>query len=238
MADCQAVLADAPHRYAELKKVEVMKITLTFDNGPHREVTPEVLNILAKRKIPATFFVLGQNLVKPDLREISEDCLQAGHEIGNHTYSHSAPLGELSDDAAISEVFETQQLLQGLVRGGKLFRPVGRQGRIGTHMFSQRTWEYVRAEGYTCVLWNCLAEEWIDPDAWVAPTLDRCKNQAWSVVVLHDIATGAIAHLPEFLDALIAEGAQFRQDFPDDCIACANGQEKPLANRIVADRLL
>lgn len=215
-----------------------MKITLTFDNGPHPEVTQEVLDNLAKRNVPATFFVLGQNLAQPELREITKQCLQAGHGIGNHTYSHSAPLGELGDDAAIREISETQQLLNGFARGEKLFRPVGRHGRIGTHMFSRRTWEYIRSEGYTCVLWNCLAEEWIDPEAWVVPTLERCRNQDWSVVVLHDIATGAIAHLPEFLDALIAEGAQFRQDFPDDCIAFANGQETPLANRIVADRLL
>jgi peptidoglycan-N-acetylglucosamine deacetylase len=215
-----------------------MKITLTFDNGPHADVTPQVLEILADRGLLATFFVLGRNLADPALRRIAEHCHDAGHRIGNHSYTHSSPLGEMGDGAAIQEVADTQTLLGGLAGGGRLFRPVGRQGRIGPHMFSRRTWEYLLSEGYSCLLWNCLAEEWIDPHAWVAPTLERCRSRDWSVVVLHDIATGAIAHLPEFLDTLLAEGAEFSLDFPDDCVASRNGQETPLAARIVADHQL
>jgi peptidoglycan-N-acetylglucosamine deacetylase len=215
-----------------------MKITLTFDNGPHPDVTPQVLEILAERGALATFFVLGRNLADPALRTMAERCLAAGHRIGNHSYTHSSPLGEMDDDAAIREVADTQTLLDGLAEGGRLFRPVGRHGRIGPHMFSRRTWEYLLSEGYSCVLWNCLAEEWIDPHAWVVPTLNRCRSQDWSVVVLHDIATGAIDHLPEFLDTLLAEGAEFTLEFPDDCVASRNGQETPLAARIVADHRL
>jgi peptidoglycan-N-acetylglucosamine deacetylase len=212
-----------------------MKITLTFDNGPHPVVTPQVLSVLSERSISATFFVLGRNLAIPECRDLAVVCRNAGHRIGNHSYSHSAPLGLMSDDAAIQEIVRTDHLLGDLAGDERLFRPVGRRGNIGPHMFAQQTWDFLLAEQYTCVLWNCLAEEWIDPHDWVQRTLARCRSRDWSVVVLHDLATGAIDHLAEFLDTLIAEGAVFTLDLPDDCLASRRGTETALAQQIVAD---
>lgn len=211
-----------------------MKITLTFDNGPDPVVTREVLSILDEHNIPAIFFVVGKNIAVPELRDLAVSCRDAGHRIGNHTYTHEAPLGLMDDEAAIRQIVETDLLLGELAGEERLFRPVGRRGRIGPHMFKPRTWDFVRRERYTCVLWNCLAEEWIDPHDWVERTIARCRSRAWSVVVLHDIATGAIDHLAEFLDILIADGAQFTQELPPDCVASRMGIEMPLAREIVA----
>ena len=65
---------------------EEMKIALTFDDGPHPKQTQEILNILKKYDVKATFFVVGQNTqYYPDvLRRVISD----GHEIGNHTFTH------------------------------------------------------------------------------------------------------------------------------------------------------
>ncbi|MEQ6334386.1 polysaccharide deacetylase family protein [Sphingobium sp. MK2] len=213
-----------------------MKITLTFDNGPHPTVTYDVLSILAARRIQAIFFVLGKNIANPLLREIAIACKDAGHRIGNHSYTHDAPLGHMEDDVAIDEIAGTDRLLGELVGDERLFRPVGRKGRIGSHMFRPRTWDFLCAKRYTCVLWNCLAEEWIDPNDWLQRTVERCRAQEWSVVVLHDLATGAIDHLAEFLDILIADGAQFTLDLPQDCLASRRGIATPLANQIVATK--
>lgn len=210
-----------------------MIISLTFDNGPDAEVTPVVLDLLAERGILATFFVLGRNLKDPALRAIAERTLHAGHRLGNHSYSHSSPLGLMDDDVAIGEIEATQHLLGELAGAEKMFRPIGRRGRIGPHMFSQKTWDFLKRERYTCVIWNCLAEEWIDAHAWVEPTLARCRTQEWSTVVIHDIATGAIDHLAEFLDRLIEEGATFSLDFPQDCLAMRVGEELPMASSVV-----
>ena len=61
-------------------------IYLTFDDGPIPEVTPQVLAILARYDIKATFFMVGENIDKyPD---VFAQVLQAGHSIGNHTYNH------------------------------------------------------------------------------------------------------------------------------------------------------
>ena len=68
-------------------------VTLTFDNGPEPEVTPGVLDTLAAAGIKATFFVLGHKLALPGRRALAERAAAEGHWIGNHTYTHSTPLG-------------------------------------------------------------------------------------------------------------------------------------------------
>ena len=68
-------------------KSSTKKIAITFDDGPHPKQTPEILDILKKYDVKATFFVIGvnaKNYPEPLQRAINE-----GHEIGNHTYSHN-----------------------------------------------------------------------------------------------------------------------------------------------------
>jgi peptidoglycan/xylan/chitin deacetylase (PgdA/CDA1 family) len=60
-------------------------LALTFDDGPG-ESTPEILEILAEHKVPATFFQCGANVDR--LPEIAREVAARGHEVGNHSYSH------------------------------------------------------------------------------------------------------------------------------------------------------
>ena len=64
-------------------------LTLTFDNGPFADVTPQVLRVLEEKEVLATFFMLGERLALPDGRPLAQSVLAAGHWIGNHTWSHS-----------------------------------------------------------------------------------------------------------------------------------------------------
>ena len=65
---------------------EEKRIALTFDDGPHPRYTPKILSMLEKYDVKATFFMIGSNArLYPD---IARKVLKAGHEIGNHTYSH------------------------------------------------------------------------------------------------------------------------------------------------------
>jgi peptidoglycan/xylan/chitin deacetylase (PgdA/CDA1 family) len=70
---------------------DMTTITLSFDNGPDPDVTPDVLATLRRRDIKATFFVLGDKL--RDRRKLSEQAHAEGHWVGNHTYNHIVPLG-------------------------------------------------------------------------------------------------------------------------------------------------
>ena len=72
-------------------------LTLTFDNGPEPEVTPLVLDILARRGIHTTFFVIGDKVQRPERRKLAERAHAEGHWIGNHSWTHSVPLGERSE---------------------------------------------------------------------------------------------------------------------------------------------
>jgi peptidoglycan-N-acetylglucosamine deacetylase len=72
-------------------------LTLTFDNGPDPETTPFVLDVLARRSLRTTFFVVGHKLSTLEGRRLARRAHEEGHWIGNHTWSHSVPLGLLED---------------------------------------------------------------------------------------------------------------------------------------------
>ena len=89
-----------------------MDVTLTFDNGPEPAVTPRVLDILGNAGIQATFFVLGSKLADPERRGIAKRAFAEGHWIGNHTKTHSVPLGRVADSTTvIEEIVDTQALI-------------------------------------------------------------------------------------------------------------------------------
>jgi peptidoglycan/xylan/chitin deacetylase (PgdA/CDA1 family) len=199
------------------------RISLTFDNGPEPGVTDQVLDALRARGLAATFFVIGQKLATPAGRRLASRARDEGHKIGNHTFSHSVPLGLTENpDAAENEIGQTQRLL-GDLAPDRLFRPNG-NGRLGPHLLSRRAVSYLAAGGFTCVTWSVLPRDWEEPDSWVERALRECSERTWSVVVLHDLPTGAMRRLPDFLDKLGEHETEIRSDFPDDCLPIVRGR--------------
>lgn len=201
------------------------RLTLTFDNGPEPGVTEAVLDALAARGLRATFFPIGRKLADPAARALAERAHAEGHWIGNHTWSHAEPLGRRSAEAGLEEIARAQDALGTLAHPDRLFRPNGGGGALGPHLLSSGAAGALCAEGYTCVLWNAVPRDWAEPDAWPARALKALAAQPWTVLVLHDLPTGAMRHLPGFLDDAAAEGAEFRQGFPDACVPLRRGQE-------------
>ena len=74
------------------------------------------------------------------------------------------------------------------------------------------------------MLWNAIPRDWDDPDGWVDRALAQCRAQAWSLMVLHDLPSGAMRHLENFLDRATEAGARFRQEFPGDCVPIRAGK--------------
>lgn len=200
------------------------KVTLTFDNGPDPVITPYVLDCLARRGLKTTFFVMGKKVVVPENAVVAKRARDAGHRIGNHTFSHSVPLGELDAEAALDEFERTETALGWLEQTVRLFRPYGRGGMLGPHLLHPALVERLRDGGYTCVLWKAIAGDWKNPETWVEKALADCREEAWSLVVLHDIPSGAMRRLNEFLDRLKAEGVEFTQEYPPDCVPIAGGK--------------
>jgi peptidoglycan/xylan/chitin deacetylase (PgdA/CDA1 family) len=199
-------------------------VTLSFDNGPEPEVTPHVLDTLAKHSIKASFFVMGRKAGTPEGQALAMRASAEGHWVGNHTYSHTQPLGELDRATALREFEQAEASLAWLDQRPRLFRPYGRAGRLGRHLLHPAVVERLVSGGYSCVLWNCVPQDWRDPEGWVDTALRQCKSREWSLVVLHDQPSGAMKHLDRFLTALEESNVRIVQDYPEDAVPIREGR--------------
>jgi peptidoglycan/xylan/chitin deacetylase (PgdA/CDA1 family) len=198
-----------------------LKVTLTFDNGPWPGVTEHVLDTLASRNVQATFFVVGNQLKRDRSRDLALRASAEGHWIGNHTMTHSVPLGDGADP--VEEIDATQELIGDLTHTSRWFRPFGRGGVLDERLLSADAVVRLQEGGYSCVLWNSVPRDWEDPDAWVDRALADVEANEWTVVVMHDLPTGAMDRLPRLLDELDTRGAEIVQDFPDACVPIRSG---------------
>jgi peptidoglycan/xylan/chitin deacetylase (PgdA/CDA1 family) len=211
-------------------------LTLTFDNGPEPEVTPLVLDALARRGILASFFVLGRKIADPARRRLAERAKAEGHWIANHTWTHDVPLGLMRDPvAAAAEITDTQTELGALVHPDHLFRPFGGGGILDRRLLQPSALRVLEAGRYTTVLWNAVPRDWENIEGWVEVALAQCAERPWTQIVLHDLPTGAMARLEDFLDRAAAAGARFRQEFCPDCIAMQHGVAAPALAAYVND---
>jgi peptidoglycan/xylan/chitin deacetylase (PgdA/CDA1 family) len=200
----------------------VTRLTLTFDNGPDESTTPAVLTALEQRSLPATFFVVGNQVRRS--RELVERERAAGHHVGNHSMTHAVPLGEMGDPSAeVAEIVDAEAELGSALGPERLFRPFGGGGRIGPHLFSRAAVDALVDRTYTVALWTSVPRDWEDPTGWADRALADVRASDWTVLVLHDLPTGAMDHLPRFLDTVLADGVDVVAEFPDDCIPMRDG---------------
>ncbi|HWA80307.1 MAG TPA: polysaccharide deacetylase family protein, partial [Acetobacteraceae bacterium] len=91
-------------------------------------------------------------------------------------------------------------------------------------LLNARVVTFLCTGAYSSVLWNAIPRDWEDPEGWVERALSQCLARPWTLMVLHDLPTGAMARLPHFLDRIAAKGGRFRQDFPPDCVPILRGK--------------
>jgi peptidoglycan/xylan/chitin deacetylase (PgdA/CDA1 family) len=209
------------------------RVTLTFDNGPTPGVTEKVLDELADRGLTASFFVIGTALRQHAGRELVRRAFSEGHRIGHHSMTHTVLLGDADDaeEAVQSEIADLAPDMEEFHDGMKLYRPYAAGGVLDHHVFSHASLRYLQTHGYTCVLWNSLPHDWDDPFGWVDRALVDVAGHAWTVVVLHDIDTGAMAELPRFLDELATRDVVIVPDFPGSCLPIRAGHAtQPLSH--------
>ncbi len=181
-------------------KLKPKQIALTFDDGPHPVYTQQILDILDKEKVKATFFVVGEMSEKyPDLVNAE---IKAGHNVGNHTYHHVNLTKILEPDVAteIKACGETLQRITGKMP--HLFRPPGGDYDAGIAATSELL-------GYTIVLWTD------DPGDYASPgeklVLQRTLKQAnnGGIILIHDGIQQTINILPQLIETLKKQGYQF-----------------------------
>ena len=151
------------------------RIALTFDDGPS-DWTPAVLDVLASFQVTATFFVCGRNAERQP--ELMQSLASAGHEVGNHTYSHPCLLLH-SARTAEDEIRRTQRIIgetAGVVP--KWFRPP-----YGVRAPGLR--RILPALDLTSVLWTAIGNDWkCKADQIVARVLRKTANGG--IICLHD----------------------------------------------------
>lgn len=105
--------------YTKLRTPEVL---LTFDDGPDKDLTPVVLDILKKHHVTALFFVIGEKATAN--QDLIDRMLAEGHQLGNHTQSHNVFFATLGQDKVNREIgmCDNSLILMG-VRPGNYFRP-------------------------------------------------------------------------------------------------------------------
>jgi peptidoglycan/xylan/chitin deacetylase (PgdA/CDA1 family) len=200
------------------------RVTLSFDNGPTPGVTERVLDILSRAGIRTTFFVIGSKLEDPAAAALMRAAHGGGHWIGNHTLTHSVALGDRPDAAyAALEIGETQRRIGACAHPDRLFRPYGKSGLVGPHLFSEAARTYLIEHRYCALLWSSVPGDWRDADRWVDRCLADVEAQDWTAIVLHDIADACLARLPELIEKLAARGVEWRQDFPESVVMIRAG---------------
>jgi polysaccharide deacetylase family sporulation protein PdaB len=156
-------------------------IALTFDDGPHPAYTAEILKLLKQYESKATFFVVGNKVnLYPD---ILKQTLDEGHEIANHTYSHTY----LSRKNNIKkEINKTEDLIYATIgRRCQLFRPPG-------GFYNERLVSIVRNEGYKMIMWSWQ----LDTKDWDTPGVNKIVNRVLknvkngNIVLFHDYIEG------------------------------------------------
>ncbi len=163
----------------------------------------------------------------------AQDMRAQGHRIGNHGCFHGTPLGEQPDgSAAVSEIAEAEALIGGLASAPRLFRAFG--GHLDDRLFNAAAFRHLAGHGYAVALWTSVPRDWEDPDGWVERAVRGCRAAAWSVVVLHDLPTGAMRHLDGFLGRLRDGGAAFSQEFPHAAPPMVAGRAAPALGLLTA----
>jgi peptidoglycan/xylan/chitin deacetylase (PgdA/CDA1 family) len=151
-------------------------IALTFDDGPHPDDTPKVLDVLARHGARGTFFVVGQSAAEQG--DLIARMVASGHAIGHHSWNHLS-FPRLSEPERLHQFLMTSAALGGAVSRPFLFRPPFGEQSVA----SLRT---ARSLGYTVVAWDVVAEDWRDDPAEVLEARVLRRLRRGSIVVFHD----------------------------------------------------
>ncbi|WP_343650573.1 polysaccharide deacetylase family protein [Stenotrophomonas sp.] len=188
-------------------------VVLTFDDGPHKAYTDEVVAILKRYDVPGVFFEVGRNLGKVDadgkvtlgpMAKISRSLMEEGYAVGNHSLTH-AQLSRTTGDALRQQVLDTDTLLKDVdSKRAPLFRfPYGARNAEGLQLLNEA--------GLKSIMWNIDSMDWADPvpESIVQRVLGQVNKEQRGIILFHDIHDRAVKALPQILDRLIADGYQF-----------------------------
>ncbi len=156
-------------------------VALTFDDGPDPAGTHAMLDTLRSRQVPATFFLIGRDIAAHP--ELAHDIAAAGHEIGNHSFSHDRMIG-VTPAWVADEVEATDALIRTTGYPGEiLFRPPN-----GKKLFALP--HYLASHNRTTVTWDVEPDSDGTPDAATVVSTTVSQVRPGSIVLLHGMYAG------------------------------------------------
>jgi peptidoglycan/xylan/chitin deacetylase (PgdA/CDA1 family) len=199
----QVNVLQANYRLFYHGNVYLPEVALTFDDGPNPPFTAQILNILQRYNVKASFFDVGHLAHDyPDLvqREVAE-----GHTVGNHTWDHPH-LTTLSTSDITNEINATSDELQ-KITGTRptFFRPP--YGETDVHTLTA-----INNLGLTTFIWNNMAYDWLMPAPAVISFRVTSVARNGMIILLHDGGgdrTNTVAALPTIIQTLQARGFSF-----------------------------
>lgn len=163
------------------------KIYLTFDDGPHPTITPQVLQILKNFNAKATFFCIGKNIEAN--KDVFEMILKDGHSVGNHTFNHNKGWKTKTKDY-VDSVNKTNELIK-----SKLLRPP--YGKIKPSQIRKLR------NDYRLVAWTVISYDWdkaLSPDDCYDNVIKNAGDG--SIIVFHDSEKAVKNMLPTLTKVL------------------------------------
>ena len=192
------------HCFAKTEPPDATKrIVLTFDDGPHPKQTRQILDVLDRYDIKATFFVIGVNV--KNYPGIVAEVQARGHEVANHTTTHSHA-ARLDARALRNEIVECEdEVYKQIGKRCTLFRPP--EGAMNDSMR-----QVVRDLGYTSVLWTLDTRDWAHtpPDKISDYIIQNAKNG--DIILMHDYIganSPTVQALETFIPILLDRGFTF-----------------------------
>ncbi|MGB8955923.1 MAG: polysaccharide deacetylase family protein [Tumebacillaceae bacterium] len=180
-------------------------VALTFDDGPTEKYVDEVLAILDETDVKATFFVIGGDLEKN--MAAGKKIVQAGHQLGNHTYSHQRMIFH-SQSFIDEELKRTDSLIREAgYTGDILFRPPNGKKLLGLPY-------YLSKSGRTTIMWDVEPESTPDETNDSRVLVDRVvtTTKPGSIIILHpwyDSRESTRQAIKDSILALKKQGYQF-----------------------------
>lgn len=172
-------------------------VALTFDDGPDPRLTPELLDVLFRERVHATFFVQGSAGVQH--QRLLVRALREGHTLGTHTWSHPR-LPFLSPEQVYQEVVSTKDLVVSATgRTPILMRPP--YGEFSTPVLN-----VLQSTGDAAIMWNVDTEDWKNKS--VPETTRRAieGSQPGSIILMHDVHPTTIQSVPGIIRGLRERG--------------------------------
>ncbi len=212
-----------PQELGTLASVEPGKVAyLTFDDGPSAQITPRILDVAAQYDVPVTFFVLGSQVTR--YPELVQQSAQAGHAIGNHSYSHRYAQIYYSEKSLMQEISRANNVLAEVIGyEPTIFRAPG-----GSTLMSKRQAQRLREEGYRHYDWNVSPGDasgtYKSAQSLITSTLKQAKGKERIIVLFHDspYKKSTADALPAIIEGLREMGFSF---------AAINSQTEPFQFR-------